>query len=217
MLKRTVFAAIGLIGINNASFAQDNIDVSQGELKRLLSTISVLSADFAQTVYDQNEVVYEAQGHLYLSRPGKVRWETEFPDEALLIADGEAIWNIDSFVEQVTVFDQAQAVNTNPIVLLTSQDDEVWQQFSIQQTNVSDESLVTGADNVYTIESLNQDAQIRTLSLYLRGDAIFAISTLDAQAQISVLALSNLDTSSPLKNDLFNVTIPDSYTIDDER
>ena len=86
-------------------------------LKALLSDMRQFRANFAQTVVDaQQNVVHEAQGVLTMTRPDKLRWETTFPDETLLIADGEAVWNVDTFVEQVTVLSQANAIKDNPVM-----------------------------------------------------------------------------------------------------
>ncbi|MEC8375938.1 MAG: outer membrane lipoprotein chaperone LolA, partial [Pseudomonadota bacterium] len=113
-------------------------------LKALLADMKQYRATFNQTVVDaQQNVVHEAQGVLTMTRPNKLRWETTFPDETLLIADGEAVWNVDTFVEQVTVLSQESAIKDNPIVLLTASDNATWSQFSITELNVSveDEAL----------------------------------------------------------------------------
>ncbi|MEC7285843.1 MAG: outer membrane lipoprotein chaperone LolA, partial [Pseudomonadota bacterium] len=85
-------------------------DSASTSLQALLSNMKQFRASFAQTVVDaQQNVVHEAQGTLTMTRPNKLRWETTFPDETLLVADGEAVWNVDTFVEQVTVLSQDNA------------------------------------------------------------------------------------------------------------
>ncbi len=205
-------------------------DSASTSLQALLSNMKQFRASFAQTVVDaQQNVVHEAQGTLTMTRPNKLRWETTFPDETLLVADGEAVWNVDTFVEQVTVLSQDNAIKDNPIVLLTSTDEATWSKFSISQLN-SGSSAVTpengAADNIngvsitksYQITPKEQGGQIATLTLTFNQESELAsLNMLDAQQQISTLVFNNIETRFPVPADTFSVDIPDSFIVDDQR
>jgi outer membrane lipoprotein carrier protein len=198
-------------------------------LKTLLSDMRQFRANFAQTVVDaQQNVVHEAQGVLTMTRPDKLRWETTFPDETLLIADGEAVWNVDTFVEQVTVLSQANAIKDNPVMLLTSTDDSTWSMFSISQLDNALSQLLeqkkrSGQENTSGLRSFQitpkqQGGQILTLTLTFNSDnELAALTMLDAQQQISTLTFSDIETTFPLAADTFEVEVPDSFIIDDQR
>lgn len=192
-------------------------------LKALLSDMRQFRANFAQTVVDaQQNVVHEAQGVLTMTRPDKLRWETTFPDETLLIADGEAVWNVDTFVEQVTVLSQANAIKDNPVMLLTSNDDSTWSMFSISQLDNA-LSKLSGQENTSSLRSFQitpkqQGGQILTLTLtFNSNNELAALTMLDAQQQISTLTFSDIETTFPLAADTFEVEVPDSFIIDDQR
>jgi outer membrane lipoprotein carrier protein len=198
-------------------------------LKTLLGDMRQFRANFAQTVVDaQQNVVHEAQGVLTMTRPDKLRWETTFPDETLLIADGEAVWNVDTFVEQVTVLSQANAIKDNPVMLLTSTDDSTWSMFSISQLDNALSQLLeqknrSGQENTSGLRSFQitpkqQGGQILTLTLTFNSDnELAALTMLDAQQQISTLTFSDIETTFPLAADTFEVEVPDSFIIDDQR
>lgn len=198
-------------------------------LKALLNDMRQFRANFAQTVVDaQQNVVHEAQGVLTMTRPDKLRWETTFPDETLLIADGEAVWNVDTFVEQVTVLSQANAIKDNPVMLLTSNDDSTWSMFSISQLDNELSKLVgqknrseqenTSGLRSFQITPKQQGGQILTLTLTFNSDnELAALTMLDAQQQISTLTFSDIETTFPLAADTFEVEVPDSFIIDDQR
>lgn len=204
-------------------------------LKALLSDMRQFRANFAQTVVDaQQNVVHEAQGVLTMTRPDKLRWETTFPDETLLIADGEAVWNVDTFVEQVTVLSQANAIKDNPVMLLTSNDDSTWSMFSISQLdnalsklsgqkNKLGQKSRSGQENTSSLRSFQitpkqQGGQILTLTLtFNSNNELAALTMLDAQQQISTLTFSDIETTFPLAADTFEVEVPDSFIIDDQR
>lgn len=192
-------------------------------LKALLSDMRQFRANFTQTVVDaQQNVVHEAQGVLTMTRPDKLRWETTFPDETLLIADGEAVWNVDTFVEQVTVLSQANAIKDNPVMLLTSNDDSTWSMFSISQLDNA-LSKLSGQENTSSLRSFQitpkqQGGQILTLTLtFNSNNELAALTMLDAQQQISTLTFSDIETTFPLAADTFEVEVPDSFIIDDQR
>ncbi len=179
-------------------------------LKASLQTIAQFSSEFTQVVSDyEGNIVHEAQGVIAMSQPNKFRWETTFPDEALVIADGETVYSIDSFVEQVTLLDQASTIADNPIVLLTSNDDTVWNKFDV--------SAIEGSAESYSIVPLNQNGQIKGLIIaFSQQGELASIVMLDAQQQQSTISFNNeqMDGVSP---DLFNVEIPEHFIVDDQR
>lgn len=201
-------------------------EVVSSSLRALLSDMKQFRAGFEQTVVDaQQNVVHEAQGTLTMTRPNKLRWETTFPDETLLVADGEAVWNVDTFVEQVTVLSQANAIKDNPIVLLTSTDDGTWSKFSISQMNsgISADNSTSVINNdtalqSYQITPKEEGGQIVTLTLTFNQDnELTSLNMLDAQQQISTLVFNNIETRFPVSADTFSVDIPDSFIVDDQR
>ncbi|WP_232230581.1 outer membrane lipoprotein chaperone LolA [Alteromonas sp. RW2A1] len=196
---------------------------AQTKLKALLNNMQQFRAAFSQTVVDaQQNVVHEAEGVLTMTRPNKLRWETTFPDETLLIADGEAVWNVDTFVEQVTILSQDNAIKDNPIMLLTSNDEDTWSMFSISQL---DDALASMSNNTtaanlksFQITPKSQDGQILTLTMtFNSSDALAALTMLDAQQQLSTLIFSDIETKFPLAADTFEVDVPESFIIDDQR
>ncbi|WP_334020763.1 outer membrane lipoprotein chaperone LolA [Alteromonas sp. S015] len=201
-------------------------DSASTSLQALLSEMKQFRASFAQTVVDaQQNVVHEAQGTLTMTRPNKLRWETTFPDDTLLVADGEAVWNVDTFVEQVTVLSQDNAIKDNPIVLLTSTDEATWSKFSISQmsTGISADNSASNAKNdtalqSYQITPKEEGGQIATLTLTFNQDnELASLNMLDAQQQVSTLVFRNIETRFPVPADTFSVDIPDSFIIDDQR
>ncbi len=168
-------------------------------LQLLLGNMKQFRARFDQTVVD------------------KLRWETTFPDETLLVADGEAVWNVDTFVEQVTVLSQANAIKDNPIVLLTSTDETTWSKFSISQMNGGMSTSETALQS-YQITPNEEGGQIATLTLTFNQDnELTSLNMLDAQQQVSTLVFNNIETRFPVPADTFSVDIPDSFIIDDQR
>lgn len=194
-------------------------DSASALLKKRLHGLQQYQAAFNQTVTDaQGNIVHEAQGTLTMMRPNKLRWETTYPDETLLIADGEAVWNIDTFVEQVTIISQDQAIKDNPIVLLTANDDETWNSFIISKL---DDAKASSTLEQYQIVPASKDGQIKSLTLGFNSEGILStLDMLDAQDQTSELVFSEQELDVAIdnaKDNLFSVDVPKSYIIDDQR
>ncbi len=177
-------------------------------LQQRLSQMQQFRADFSQQVTDaQGELVHEASGQLVMVRPDKLRWQTQAPDDTLLIADGQSVWNVDTFVEQVTIVKQNQAIQNNPIILLTSTDETKWQQFRISQP----------AEDTFMVTPQTSDSQIQQLELRFDEQSLTGLSMKDAQEQTSKLSFADIETQFTPQLSDFEVTIDDTYTIDDQR
>ncbi len=203
MMKfKKVFLVSTLWLLSTFAFADD----AKQTLRAKLATLNTIQTNFAQTVTDINgEVVHEASGELVMQRPNQLRWHTQLPDEVLLLADGTTVWQLDYFVEQVTALTQDDAVTNNPMMLLTSSDDNDWQQFDV---------VLNGTE--FSITSLNE-GPIRTLTLVYENGELSEIVTLDSQQQTSRLVLIEPTFNTVLPTGLFEPELPDGFVLDDQR
>lgn len=48
------------------------------------------------------ETLVNGSGTVAVKRPNLFRWDTQKPDENLLVSDGKTVWYYNPFVEQVT-------------------------------------------------------------------------------------------------------------------
>ncbi|PTB88796.1 outer membrane lipoprotein carrier protein LolA [Pseudidiomarina aestuarii] len=62
-------------------------------LQERLQQISSMDATFSQQVTDGNgELVQQLHGRLALARPHFLYWQTDAPDETVMVADGDSLW-----------------------------------------------------------------------------------------------------------------------------
>jgi len=176
-------------------------------LKHRLAKLQSFEAKFAQTVTDvNNEVLQEAQGNIALKQPNKLYWQLDEPHESVLIADGQTLWHVDPFVEQVVAMDQKQSVQNNPLILLTDPDSEAWQNF-----------LVSEQDNVFVISAREVDASIVKLILRFEQEQLVELSMEDSQQQLSRLVFSDIQQNHQLEESKFVFSQPQGYDLDDQR
>jgi outer membrane lipoprotein carrier protein len=194
---------------NSATAAAQELptETAKAELKMKLSKLVSYSANFSQSISDiSGKELQRSSGALTLKTPNMLRWETQLPDETLLIADGTTVWNVDPFVEQVTVMQQKSVTQNNPLMLLVSDDEKQWNAVSV----VKKESR-------FLVVSKDENANIVSLNITFDGEQLMRLQSTDRQQQKSLLIFSNIAQNQPVAQSLFLYEIPESYIIDDQR
>ena len=206
----TVFSANVFAQAPTSSFVSNpNEAMSQqakSALQEKLSKIDGFSASFVQQVIDaEQQVIAEGEGRLSVTKPNKVHWHTTSPDETLIIANGETLWFYDPFIEQVSLYHFEQALANTPILLLSSNDDTLWQGYRVLQVESS-----------FVIESLNEQSHVKALQLKFDKDELKQLLIFDATGQTSEITLT-MDSTASFNEAQYEFVIPDGTHIDDQR
>lgn len=200
--------AISSTAYSSAVSPQDSQNISaKDELKVKLSKLVSYSANFSQSISDiSGKELQRTSGTLTLKTPNMLRWETQLPDETLLIADGTTVWNVDPFVEQVTVMQQESITQNNPLMLLVSDDDKQW-----------NEVIVERKESRFVVVSQDENANIVSLTIEFNGDQLMRLQSTDRLEQRSLLVFSNIEQNQTVAQSVFSYQIPESYIVDDQR
>jgi len=175
-------------------------------LQAKLATIDGFSADFIQRVIDsEGQVIANGEGQLTVEKPNKVNWHTTSPDETLIIANGETLWFYDPFIEQVSVYDFDQALANTPILLLSSNNETLWDGYRVIQVESS-----------FVIESLDEQSHVKSLQLKFDNERLDQLLIFDATGQVSEITLA-MRGSSASKATIYDFSIPEGTHIDDQR
>lgn len=70
------------------------------KIEDYLNSLKNVTADFVQTDNQDNQ----QKGKFFLSRPGKMRWQYEFPKKVLLIINHDKLIHFDQQLDQVSYF-----------------------------------------------------------------------------------------------------------------
>jgi outer membrane lipoprotein carrier protein len=205
-LIASIMAILIFAFVSMPSFAKEQQDATK-ELKTLLSSLHNYQADFVQTIEDwSGEILQQSEGKLILQKPNQLRWQVMLPDESLFIADGRVVYNIDPFVEQVTLLDQAQIIDNNPLMLLISDDPAAWDEVSIRLS-----------EGTYVVSSLDAEANITELALTFNDGQLSALVSKDKQRQVNRIVFENVEQNGAVPVGSFVPTYPEGYVIDDQR
>jgi len=169
-----------------------------GHVDRFFHDLATLQADFDQQVVDANhKTVQSSQGHLWIMRPGRFRWDYLAPYKQQLVADGERVWSYDEDLEQVTVQAASEVLTATPAMLLggTRPLDEV---FTIQEL-AADRVLLTPKTD---------DSNITTLTLAFADGTLTSIEAHDTFGNTTTFSFSNVVRNPPLESDIFRFEPP---------
>jgi len=192
--------------LNSTFVLATDMDAKQ-QLRVKLVKLATYQANFTQTVVDiENTLLQQATGRLALQQPNKLYWELFEPNESVLLADGDNIWNIDPFLDQVVVNSADVALKNNPLILLTNPDSSQWQEFEVSQS-----------DSQFIITPRELNGGIESLRLVFKGDTLVELESQDGQQQKSVLLFSDIQQNHLLPADTFLFVMPDGYELDDQR
>lgn len=202
-------------------------DEAEKALKSLLANIESLSASFTQQIIDsEEELIQEGDGEFTIAKPNLLYWSTVTPEESTITADGETIWLYDPFIEQATAYSLQRSIANTPLLLLTSTDQSLWQQFSVETVaaeiksetkNSAGESSGHSARKEFDVVAKDENAQVQRLRLTFDGDMLVKFSLLDATGQRSDFSLSNIALNKAINESLFDFVLPEGALLDDQR
>lgn len=200
LLKMTALTA--LLSASSFAFAD-----AADELQNRLNQVTVLSADFSQTVTSVGgKNVQQGSGKLQIKRPNLFRMDTKSPQETQIIADGKTLWYYDPFVQQVTAQWVKDAVNNTPFVLLTSNDKSHWNQYSVTQN----------ADT-FVLKPKAKNSNIKQFDIRVDANGVLKnFSTTEKDGQTNLYVLRNIRNQT-LADSLFQFNVPKGVELDDQR
>ncbi|RUO70331.1 outer membrane lipoprotein chaperone LolA [Pseudidiomarina salinarum] len=213
MMKYSVVSGLTLaLSLMLSSFSTAQAATADRDaLIERLSGLSTLQAEFSQQVTDPDgELVQQLHGRMALARPNYLYWQTDAPDETLMVADGNNLWYYNPFVEQVTVYRQSEAMDQSPLLLLLDADAQAWSHYTVKQEG-----------NSFALQPKPSADTQQSLQLMFAEDKNSArlqrIILDDGQGQISTIDLENVQLNQVVERGLFEFNLPEGVDLDDQR
>ncbi|HEB78438.1 MAG TPA: outer membrane lipoprotein chaperone LolA [Methylothermaceae bacterium] len=172
------------------------------ELERFLASVTTLSAEFEQTVLDeQGKVSQKSMGHFYLKRPGKFRWTYEIPFRQEVVADGNRVWFYDPDLEQVTVRDLDEALGSAPALLLSGKI-RLTERFRVKRQGRE------GKRVWIELQPKSEEDVFRRLRVELESNRLVLMELADHFGQLTRIRFRNMVLNPELDDELFRFQPP---------
>lgn len=122
-MMRAFFFIIAAAAVGLATAAQEQPSGAE-QLQRFYAEVRHFHARFEQAVLDENlSRLEESAGVVWISRPGKFRWDYEQPAAQQVVSNGVKLWVYDPDLAQVTVRNSGDALGETPAFLLAGRGD----------------------------------------------------------------------------------------------
>jgi len=187
-----------LLLLSAASHAQP----SPAYFTEFFNGLLTLQADFDQQVLDDNkELLQSSQGHMWIMRPGRFRWDYETPYRQQLVADGERLWSYDEDLEQVTVQPASELLTSTPAMLLSG-DQPLELLFTITET------AATAEQQTVTLIPKSDDSNVTRLHVHFSGKLLTRIDAEDSFGNTTLFSFTHLERNPQLDEKIFQFTPP---------
>ena len=178
-----------------------------GPLENFFSNVKTLRAAFHQSVLTEElELIDQSQGELWLSRPGRFRWNYGTPLEQVVVADGEKLWIYDPGLEQAVLRNQDSALGDTPAGLLAG------------DTSPRDSYLVESLGNQGGIDWVSvfpkeADAAFSQIQFGFETDTLRLVQMLDPLQQITRIRFTDVKVNITIPPEKFVLQLPEGTDI----
>ncbi len=173
------------------------------KLNEFFTQVNTMQAAFTQQVIDdKGKVRQSSSGTVYLSRPGKFRWEYAAPDKHQIVADGKNVWVYDVDLDQVTVKPMGKALSAAPVGMLT-QKQAVDKQFTVQEMEAEGSKL-----EWFRLIPKKQDSDFTTMDLGISDNGIEEMILGDKFKQQTYIKFQGMRTDINIDSSQFQFTPP---------
>lgn len=164
--------------------------------------LHTLQADFSQEVTDgNNKPLQSSEGHMWIKRPGRFRWDYKTPYRQQLVADGKRLWSYDEDLEQVTVQQAADVLTSTPAMLLSGEQ-PLEMVFNIEEVTTA------GSEQHVVLVPKSDDSNVTRIQLVFSGKTLLRIKADDNFGNTTVFSFTDIERNPVLDNSVFEFTPP---------
>ncbi len=202
-----VLAVVVALLFSSSLMAADN-EESAAELAAVLTSYETYQADFIQIVVsDDGSKVQETRGSLKAKRPGLFYWETLAPMSQFVVSDGNTVQVYDPDLEQVTVHNLDDRVQTTPALLLSGEVDNLEETYRVTSRQVSDDT------REFTLEPKSEDSLFVSLRLTFFKNELQEMRMKDSLSQLSVLSFDRIQLNDTVDKNAFTLEYPEDVDV----
>ena len=176
-------------------------------LTQLLEPLETYSANFEQQILDgSGQQLQEARGHMWLSRPGKFRWEVDAPYQQVVVSDGEDIYLHDPDLEQVTIQPLDTRVTHTPALLLSGSTSALAENYEVKRQQ-------QGITETFTLLPESPDTLFEELKLTFRSEQLAMLQMNDSTGQRTAIEFTDIRLNNPIDQRQFDFKIPEGADV----
>ena len=176
-------------------------------LAQLLKPINNYEANFEQFILDgSGNRLQRTEGKMWLSRPGRFRWEVNAPYRQIVVSDGEKVYLYDPDLEQVSIQPLDTRVTRTPALLLSGSADALTENYRVSRAQ-------QGTAETFTLVPKTSDTLFESLKLTFDGETFDALQMTDSTGQQTKISFDEVTLNPSLEESRFTFEIPDGVDV----
>lgn len=188
--------------------ASDSNTQTAEQLANMLRDYESYQADFIQIVANENGVeVQETRGKLKAKRPGLFYWETGGPLQQFIVSDSEKVEVYDPDLEQVTVHNLDDRVQTTPALLLSGDVDNLHEIYEVFEHGIGTQV------REFKLSPRAADSLFVSLSLSFEDGVLQEMRMQDSLGQLSILSFDDIVLNEDIGKSAFHLEYPKGVDI----
>ncbi len=209
-------AGVFALSLHSFSFLNPALPVEVVDLVQArYNGISTITAKFRQVSVNKVSLMEEKSwGTVYISKPGKMRWEYEKPERRLIVSDGENVWTYLPEQNQVYVASlNEEHISRTPLMFLLGKGD-LKKEFDVVSPSVKKDGKKVSS---YRVDLKPHTPQMNLSQLVLEVDAesylITKSSLYDVMNNLISIKFEQIVIDSHLPDSLFRFSPPENADI----
>ncbi|MBX9586909.1 MAG: outer membrane lipoprotein chaperone LolA [Gammaproteobacteria bacterium] len=172
------------------------------ELQQKLNSFHGMRASFQQALFsDERTPPHRSSGTMAIQRPGKFRWETQKPNEQILIADGSLLWIYDVDLEQATKQKVDTTDSNSPALFLSGNVVDIPKRFTVKNEN--------NANSVgFHLAAKSADDMFQSVTIFFQADKLSKMVVDTRIGQRSEFTFSKVEINPTFSNNTFHFKPP---------
>lgn len=202
-VKKTLAALTMMLALPVTALANEGAD----RLATMLEPLETYQASFEQQILDgSGQRLQQASGTMWLSRPGKFRWEVDAPYQQEVISDGSEVYLYDPDLEQVTVQALDQRVTHTPALLLSGSASELTENYEVTRQQ-------QGSNETFRLVPKSPDTLFEELEMTFRGEELRGLEMTDSTGQRTAIEFRDVRMNQSIDDSRFTFEIPDGTDV----
>ncbi|MEO1890043.1 MAG: outer membrane lipoprotein chaperone LolA [Cycloclasticus sp.] len=205
-MKTQFFTLLLLISFVTPGFSSDGLLI----LENHLQNYNKLSGQFTQIISSQtSNNTNSSTGEFWIKKPNKFRWHYSSPYIQEIISNGEKVWVYDEDLEQVSIKNSSQSVDSSPLAII------------LGSASLGDSFEVSPIKNDDLLEWLkltpkNDSSGFEYISIGFENGILARMIMADNFGQTTHLLFTDVAVHSNMDDTLFEFQTPNGADVFDE-
>lgn len=205
-MMRVMLSTILMLFGMMQSFADSN----EPRLQRYLENYKSLTGQFTQMISsEKSQHIQSSAGEFWIQKPNRFRWHYSTPYVQKIISNGEKLWIYDEDLEQVTIKEASQSIESSPLAVIVG---------ATSLDTAFDVTPVDGLDNLQWLRLIpNAEANsFEFIEVGFKNGLLSKMRLKDNFGQTTYLTFTDVMVDTSIDTNRFEFAVPEGADVFNE-